>query len=330
VLSKGAVPHSVIDRDACRGCGVCVAACPAGAISQPRADRTLPDRGEGLLVFACGRADLTGHGSAALPERVTVRVLPCAGGVDLPTLLGALARGFDGVLVLGRHQSTCRLDGAEAHSRDVVRRADELAVLCGLGGGRVVFAEPGPGRSGPLACIEETLAGLTPTPLRGRLPADHGTATLADAFALMAWLGERPELRTDPASWLDLHELPAAVPGAEALDAGAMPYLDIAMSGLLRPADLGEILRGAIDHAGEPAAGVGVSVGPLRAAAGVVPSREDVRRAIEDLAAAGRDGASSLEVGDVRSLIAHLMAQRTGAWRRTHVRPAFADRQVSR
>jgi hypothetical protein len=270
---------------------------------------------------------------------VTVRVLPCAGGADLPTLLGALARGFDAVLVLGRHQSTCRLDGAEAHARDVVRRADELATLCGLGGDRVIFAEPSPGRSGPHEAVGEVLARLRPTPLRERLPAGHGTATLADAFAILEWLGARPELRIDPSAWLDLHELPAAAPGAKGLDAGAIPYLDIAMSGLLRPADLGEFLREAIDSAGEPSSGVGVAVGPLCGAAGLVPSREDLRRALEDLATAGRGGAASLEVGDVRSLVAHLMAQRTGAWRRTHVRPSLAagavterheDRQVSR
>ena len=46
--------------------------------------------------------------------------------IALP-LLGALAAGYDGALVLGRHPATCRLDGSEEPARDTVERVARLA-----------------------------------------------------------------------------------------------------------------------------------------------------------------------------------------------------------
>lgn len=323
VLRSDGGAHARIDPVSCRGCGVCYARCPSGAISQPRTDRSLPDVGEGLLVMACGRANLS---SSVLPKGVTLMEVQCSGGADVTTLLGALARGFDGVLVMGRHQSTCRLDGAEVHARDVVRRADELAALCGLGAGRIIFAEPPPGPDGPLDTVAQALSTMSPNPLKEALPTKIPTATMTDALQIMRWLGERKELDIDPSGWLALHDLPSADKGGPTVDAGAIPYLDILMSGLLTPADLGDSLGDALSSMNAASPGAGISVGALTEMESPIPSRERIVEIHGQLAQAASRGEETLAVDGPARLAAYLLACRTGSWRRTHVRPVLSHK----
>ena len=186
--------------------------------------------------------------------------LPCVGGVTRAMLIGALARGYDGVLVMGRHESTCKLDGSEGHARFTVRQMDRLARLVGLGEGRVQFVEPLPGLKGPTIAIAEFIKSTDPTPLKTTLPIEHGLNGMDDALAVTRWLCERDELSIDGKAWLDSHKIPAAESAKGSVDAGAIPYLDILLGHLLTPARLPAILGEAL----KTKKAQGVHVGPLR------------------------------------------------------------------
>ncbi|MBW2275977.1 MAG: 4Fe-4S dicluster domain-containing protein [Deltaproteobacteria bacterium] len=251
VLKRAGAAVAFIDVNACRGCGVCLAACPSDAIASPRSKRELPalPNGDGpkLLAIACERSNLGGPDAPELPANAAVLQLPCAGGTSPSMLVSALARGFDGVLVLGRHQQTCRLDGAEDHAREVVERAQQLAHLVGLGSARVRFVEPAPGVEGPTAAIEQALASLAPTALRDTMPIDQLADSAEGAMTALGWLSNRPELGPCADDWLADHGLPAAEPGKPVLLAGPVPYLDLLLDEWLAADSLADQLIDALE-----------------------------------------------------------------------------------
>jgi ferredoxin len=246
VLRRGGCAEAFIDVSACRGCGVCAAACPTGAISQPRGPQA-PARvemgGDGgrALVIACGRAGFEQIHSPRLPERAELLSVPCAGSASAPLIAGALARGYDGVLVLGRHQDTCRLNGAEVHPRRMVHSMSDYAALLGLGHGRVRFVEPAPGAEGPFSAVREFFSGLPRTPLKSSY--DKPVETLDDALEATMWLSARPELVLDAQGWLESCGFSRPQQGQPSLLAGAVPFLDLLLGDALRPWSLIDTLR---------------------------------------------------------------------------------------
>ncbi|MBW2734919.1 MAG: hydrogenase iron-sulfur subunit [Deltaproteobacteria bacterium] len=227
--------------------------------------------GSTLLIFACARSNLA---KATLPAGARLVELPCTGRLSLPLLLGALAHGWDGVLVLGRHQSSCRLNGAEDSARDRVERAALLAGLAGLQSARMAFVEPSPGVAGPVQAVQrvyENVNALGASPLKG---LDVSAATLGresfdttlSLFALMssftAGSAEAGGHRDAAFSaFLAAHALPKATPGQATLLAGVLPQLALAGGSLFQPHDLAAVLAAALGSLARLGVGAGLVAG---------------------------------------------------------------------
>ncbi|MBI5533192.1 MAG: hydrogenase iron-sulfur subunit [Deltaproteobacteria bacterium] len=213
-----------------------------------------------VTVFACTRTDLAGK---KLPAGVRLVQMPCTGRISIPLLLATVAKGSDGVLVLGRHQETCRLRGAEDPARVRTERVADVMRMAGFGGDRIRFAHPDPGLQAPVAAVEqfaESIAKLGPKPNSVQLRADAiGAEGMDTSLALVRWLVSHPGTATDISHWLKDHALPVAEDGAPALVAGIVPFLDRIADQLIRPVHLPTLQKTALlvlQKLGVPGAGV--------------------------------------------------------------------------
>jgi coenzyme F420-reducing hydrogenase delta subunit len=101
------------------GCGICVAACPLGAIARPGVSNqeiveqipTPQANGKpSLVVFVCDwclRSAADVSLLEAYPENVHVIHIPCSGRIDPQMALLALQADIDGVLVCGCEPGEC-------------------------------------------------------------------------------------------------------------------------------------------------------------------------------------------------------------------------------
>ena len=133
----------------CKGCGVCAAECPMGAMQLVHfTDEQIVAAIEALfepkklagpsesfepivLCFACqwcsyGAADLAGVSRIQYPPNVRILRVPCSGRVDVLHVLKAFQNGADGVIITGCHIGDCHyIDGnLKAKDRvDVIKKS---------------------------------------------------------------------------------------------------------------------------------------------------------------------------------------------------------------
>ena len=242
---------ATIPAEHCRGCGACVGACPSGAIDQEVHDAATLRAGfpaGKTAVFACGRADL---GRRELGEKVHLTEFPCTGRISTSLLLAGVAGGSDGALVLGRHQESCRLNGAEDPARDRVERTRRALALVGLDAERVRFEAPDPGPEGPFRAVTEftaTLDALGAPALRETAPPELFTGEGLDTdLALLGWISTQAGITPRGATWLEQHGLPEAAGGRHVLFAGDLPYLSVLAGPLLESRAPKHVLRRALE-----------------------------------------------------------------------------------
>jgi len=130
---------------ACEGCGLCVAECPRGAIrienlnNQVLFDRIADNRKTSqtdtfspfIVAFCCSRSaagagELAACMGCALPARLKVITVPCAGSVTLNHILRAFSSGADGVLVLTCHEGNCHSQRGNTYAANRVEHLLDL------------------------------------------------------------------------------------------------------------------------------------------------------------------------------------------------------------
>jgi coenzyme F420-reducing hydrogenase delta subunit/heterodisulfide reductase subunit C len=146
---------SEVDANACMGCGVCVAACPMGAIARPgvanqdiRAQLDVPRENGAprLITFVCDwslRADADVALLESYPENVRVVHIPCTGRIDPEMALMALHADVDGVLVCGCAPGECHYQRGTTVSRCKIGLLNRALEQMKVGDGRVRFVQIG-------------------------------------------------------------------------------------------------------------------------------------------------------------------------------------------
>jgi heterodisulfide reductase subunit A len=133
---------SIVEAN-CKGCGVCAAECPMGAMQLVHfTDEQIIAAIEALfklkklarsgssfepivLCFACqwcsyGAADLAGVSRIQYPPNVRILRIPCSGRVDVLHVLKAFQNGADGVIITGCHVGDCHYIDGNVKAKDRV------------------------------------------------------------------------------------------------------------------------------------------------------------------------------------------------------------------
>jgi len=174
IICEGSCPNLKFDKEnkimivnpiACRGCGVCISSCPTGALQQR--DSYLGGMEKDIFQFLESDREETPAICNQCPI-VTAEVLPprngtnnvrlmCSGRFEPATALDALAKGFQGVLVIG-----CLYTGFPfERNRFAVEERQEflesLSLLLGLDSGRIVYVPTHVSEGCVLECLRKSV-----------------------------------------------------------------------------------------------------------------------------------------------------------------------------
>lgn len=146
----------VYDKDACEPCGMCVTACPTGAITNPAATppalaaqieaMAVAANGPVGIVFRCRRAE-----RQSIARGWQIVEVPCTGMVTAPWVLAPLLLGAAQVAVLRCSEAGCDLNLDRA-AEEAVGFASDLLNAFGIGTDRVALT-PGPLVREPLPAV---------------------------------------------------------------------------------------------------------------------------------------------------------------------------------
>ena len=146
----GACPHHAItlventiriDPFKCKGCGICASMCPTHGIADSVVQNEIPaaitafskwKKFPKILVLSCESCGCTAVDNAGVrryeydPGALVVPV-PCIGCVDANLITSSLQDGFDGVLLIGGYEGTCRhLKGIQLAQKRIESLVDLL------------------------------------------------------------------------------------------------------------------------------------------------------------------------------------------------------------
>jgi len=162
-------------------------------------------------------------------------------------LLSSIASGAKGVIVVGRHQRTCRFNGAEDPVRDRVQEARHALDVIGLEPERIQFVEPLPGPDGPADAVRQFQAAVAALPnLTARASYMPDTEGLDDTLAILDHLASGAHANAPGRDFLKRHGLPPWTAGKPAILAGVIPRLHVLGRDLLSPVRLDALLQSTI------------------------------------------------------------------------------------
>lgn len=162
---------------ACQGCGVCAAACPAGAIQMVEAPgrRLLAELdallsgpaldGDPIIMFACANsavpaARTLGRLRHAYADRILLVSVPCLGRIEPEHCLRPLAAGARRVLLCGCYDRSCQHLVGPRRARMAAERAAVVAGALGLDGGAIQTASVAPVDWHRLAALLDAVAAV--------------------------------------------------------------------------------------------------------------------------------------------------------------------------
>lgn len=168
---------AVISPIACQGCGICAAECPMDAIQlQEYSDDAMSHAVQeqiktaeqpSILAFCCRNSAFEAARTARkmgldLPDQLRLIEVPCAGKIDVETILRAFTLGAGAVVVLACHEGNCQSERGNTYAGWRIREMQKRLEALGFDDSRLVFATLASNMPREFARITRAAAGINP------------------------------------------------------------------------------------------------------------------------------------------------------------------------